>query len=122
MKAVTQSGLAISNVAQTTSFLQTAVIVGLEMLCADTAKMWQSPVVKVSCFMIQYILQVNLSNSNSGNDSLIIITWCFLTAASNTVSINVGSVVGAIVAATVFGFIVAIIACCVLCCCGNKEQ
>ena len=48
MKAVIQSGLAIFSVAQTTSFLQTAVIVGLEMLCADTAKMWQSPAVNVS--------------------------------------------------------------------------
>ena len=48
MKAVTQSGLIIFSVAQTTSFLQTAVTVDLEMLCANTAKMWQSPVISVS--------------------------------------------------------------------------
>ena len=48
MKAVIQSGLAIFGVAHMTSFLQTAVTVGLEMLCANTAKTWQSPVVSVS--------------------------------------------------------------------------
>jgi hypothetical protein len=50
MKAVTQSGLVIFGAVQTTSFLQTAVIVGLEMLYADTAKMWQSPAVSVSSY------------------------------------------------------------------------
>ena len=44
MKAATQSGSVTFSAAQTTSFLQTVVILALEMLYAVTAKMWPSPV------------------------------------------------------------------------------
>ena len=78
MKAVTQSGLAIFSVAQTTSFLQTAVIVGLEMLCVDTAKTWQSPAINVSILFHDYNASCNLSDICSMQLPYIIMTiMCF---------------------------------------------
>ena len=52
MKVVTQSGSATFSAAQTTSSLQTVVIVGLEMLYAVTVRMWQSPAVSVSTYLV----------------------------------------------------------------------
>ena len=86
MKAVTQSGLAIFSVAQTTSFLQTAVTMGLEMLCVDTAKMWQSPAINVSTLFHDYNASCNfypilILVMTIGSFNLIIIyysiIWCF---------------------------------------------
>ena len=77
MKAVIQSGLAMLSAAQMTSFLQIAVIVGLEMLCANTAKMWQSPVVSVSIWLAILIQLMHsadfLHDDNSSNHNINLI-------------------------------------------------